>query len=86
MGIEMIECMEKLNLKHGDLVRIKNTGSEMDGTHARVVGLASRNVLDMYILDYRVGLEYNPIREMPDFGMYSAFCMWEACLERVNND
>lgn len=71
---------EKLNLKYGELVRLKNTGTELDGEVFEVAGLASRNVLDSYII--RFGNNYTTAR-MPDFGEYDSLVMWEACLERI---
>lgn len=71
--------MTKLDLKYLEKVKIKNTGSELDGTVVYVVGVASRHVLDTYILEF---LE-EATRTAPDGNEYSSFVMWEACLERV---
>lgn len=68
--------MEKLNLKYGEMVRLKNFGSGFDGKCVKVIGISSRNILDTYIVSWE------HVETMPDFGEYSAFCVWEACLER----
>lgn len=70
----------KLNLKYGERVRVKKTGTPTDGTEFVVIGLVSRHIFDTYIIQ----LSGITTRTMPDFGEYSALAMWEACLERVD--
>ncbi len=71
--------MNKLNLKYGEIVRIKNTGSELDGLEVRVAGMVSRYIQDTYILEF---LE-DATRFDGEGEQYSSFAMWEPCLERV---
>lgn len=69
----------KLSLKCFDRVKVKNTGTHLDGQTFIVVGLASRNIIDTYILE----IPEDGTDEMPDFGTYQSFCMHETLLERV---
>ena len=71
--------MNKLYLSYGEIVRIKNTGSHLDGVEVRVAGVVSRHVLDTYILEFCEDVTGTD----PDGFVYSSFAMWEACLERV---
>jgi hypothetical protein len=69
--------MNKLNLKYGEMVKIKNLSDELDGKYVKIIGLSNRNVLDTYIVSWE------HVETMPDFGEYSAFCVTESCLERI---
>ena len=47
--------MQKLNLKYGDIVIASGLGSELDGIKLKVIGVAFRNFLDTYILEFNDG-------------------------------
>lgn len=68
--------MDKLNLKYGSVVKVKNTGSELDGTVVQVAGVSIRGVQDFYILEF---LSRAP--RVINGEMFSAFVLTEACLE-----
>lgn len=85
--IRSMSFQEKLNLKYGELVRIKNTGEiaidgkfQLQGKIVKVVGIANVYILDTYILEFI----NQDVGNMPDFGKYTAFVMSESCLERVD--
>lgn len=70
---------EKLVLKFGEQVLVKNTGGHLDGLIVTVVGVSVRHIIDIYILALPDGKK----NTMPDGMEYTHFCMPEACLERV---
>jgi hypothetical protein len=71
--------MRKLDLEHGERVRIKGTNSSMDGSEVKVVGVAVRNIVDIYIVTFYSEVTF----KLADGMKVSAFVMPEVCLERV---
>jgi hypothetical protein len=71
--------MKKKNFRFGQMVKITNTGSELDGSLVEVVGVAMEHVLDTYIVMMSKPRETSSIR----MGKFLALSMTEACLEEI---
>lgn len=71
--------MKKKNFKFNDQVRIVNTGCYVDQFRGRIVGKASENVIDTYIVDL-YGIFTGESGEQ-----YSAIVLTESCLELVTS-
>jgi hypothetical protein len=69
--------MTKKNLPFGHIMQVARTNSELDGQLARVIGVSSRGILDLYILEWLCGA----VKIMPDGMVYAAFVMPECCLD-----
>lgn len=44
--------MRKLNLNYGDVCVIKGTCTELDNEKVRIIGVATRHILDTYIVEF----------------------------------
>lgn len=75
-GLKKGAYVNKLNLQYGEMVRLKGTNSELDGQVGFIIGVASRNILDTYIVDFQ------RVHSL-DGELFSAVALWEACLERA---
>jgi hypothetical protein len=80
--LQMEKSVTKLDLKFSDRVRIIGMGSEYDGLEVKVVGVASRHVIDVYIVEFFE----DETRVLPGFGEFSAFTVPETNLEKVQSE
>lgn len=71
---------EHKNFKYGQRVRIQHTNSRFDSLEVEVVGIASRGIIDMYIVQF-YGLS---IKTTPDGERFSCFILSEYHLDSEN--
>lgn len=77
--------LKHLDLQYQDRVRAINTGTELDGVDLRVIGVASRNIIDTYIVEFLDGSTRTSIERFGQAPVeYRAFTLVEVCLMRVS--
>lgn len=69
---------EKLNFLSGERVRVKNVEG-LNNTIGRIVGVASRGLVDVYIVELMAPIFTD------DFGDHTAIAMPEYCLEKIHS-
>ena len=75
-----------LDLQYLDRVIVKNTGTELDGVELVVIGVASRNFFDTYIVEFPDSSTRTSIERFGQNSVeYRAFTMIEVCLSRSKN-
>ena len=67
-----------MNLRFADAVKIVNVGGPLSNKTGRIVGVAYRDIVNIYIVELDA-LSYHNV----DFGPIKAVAIPEMCLERI---
>jgi len=74
--------VKHLNFKYKDRAVIKNMHPEIDGTGVIIIGVASRYIIDSYIVEFADGLTRKSFEEFGQESIeYRALVLSERCLE-----